>query len=148
MMIMEIMLRMIMIRILIVWIMIVVIIMLIITMIIGAPWRRRAWRIQGTLGENGKRGRYSIVQYSIVQYSISYSSAKATWGESVKRRLRRFLFGRDAFRRIAGSSRRVLLGPKRRWQQYAGMCRLPCGKPPMKDKRACSILRILTSTLK
>ena len=25
------------------------------------------------------------------------------------------------FRRIAGSFRRVLLGPKRRWQQYAGM---------------------------
>ena len=49
-----------------------------------------------------------------------------TSGENVKGR--RLLFASDAFRRIAGSFRRVLLGPKRRWQQYAGMRRPPCGK--------------------
>ena len=39
--------------------------------------------------------------------------------ETVKRR--RFLFPRGAFHRVAGSLRRVWLGPKRRWQQCAGM---------------------------
>ena len=37
-------------------------------------------------------------------------------GENVKRR--QLLFARDAFRWIAGSFRRILLGPKRRWQQF------------------------------
>ena len=33
---------------------------------------------------------------------------------------KRSLFGRDAFRRIAGSCGRVLRGPARRWRQFAG----------------------------
>ena len=62
-----------------------------------------------------------------------------------------FFLARDAFRRIAGLFWRVLLGPKRerereRESERGGVnntlvcARPPCGKSPMKDKRACNIL--------
>ena len=44
-------------------------------------------------------------------YNTEFNITTRNSGENVKRR--RLLFARDAFRRIAGSFRRVLLGPKR-----------------------------------
>ena len=65
-------------------------------------------------------------------YIYIYIYTTRNFGETFKGR--RLLFARDALRRIAGSFRRVLLGPKWQWQQYAGICRPPCDKSPMKDK--------------
>ena len=56
-------------------------------------------------------------------------------GENIKRR--RHLVARAT--RFAGSLRRVSLGPKGRWQQYAGT--RPATLRAVKDKRACNILR-------
>ena len=52
------------------------------------------------------------------------------YGENVKRR--QSLFARDALRRIAGSLRRALLGPKGRWQLCAGTPNLPTKIIPTK----------------
>ena len=83
--------------------------------------------------------RFVLFETQVVEMIVNpYMSSTRNLGENVK--CRRFLFARDAFRRIAVSFGHVLLGPKRRWQQYAGMRPAALWQVAYERQRACKIL--------
>ena len=93
----------------------------------------------------GVRGFLTFVQSVLLAVARSRALDKEFGGE---RQAQTIYFARDASRRIAGSFRRVLLGPTRPLQQHTGMRPAALWQVTYERQESLQILRNIISTLK